>query len=318
MGFLGTAAAIWNGTGVKDAPKAPPGPSFYQFWALDEADKKAFECQLRLAPSSLHATTPMRGQVSMDFDGRVSLLNAGPGVSRWTLGGEHGVGKLDAGTLDKTGGDSPGLAAMKALQDFFVRWAQENVKRQAAGKAELRLCFAIVGGGPSELRYARWIIWPETFPTWDRTTAKPLGWDWSLTFRVLESLDQIKPEKARASDPAKRLGALDKLMAKVGLKPWDPRKGLLANLKEQAGNASRVRTALKDGLGKARQSIGEWTGLARSLAANTRGILYDTRKEVRDTRTMVKTDVAVIRESAVSSRRLAGAIRREALQGRLR
>lgn len=312
MSLLSSAKNILLGKTDAKASSSPNMlvPSVYWLTAFD-GEAEFSSVRFRLAPNALSAQTPMRSQVTQDFDGNVSVLDGGPGVSRWTLSGQHGIGALDKASIGLSGGDSPGLKAMKELQEFFVDWSDENTKRRAAGTSPLRLQFSMLGGGPTELRNARWWIWPESFPTQKRSAQSPLGWDWDFSFFALETLDAIEPLPAIPPDAPKKLGLLDKLMKKCGLKPWDPKKGLLGNLQEMKRNVDKVRKTVNDGIKKVTKTTISFTGAIRGMVTAAQGILKDTRTEVKNVRTIVKSDAMVVRRAAIETRRLAGALKRE-------
>lgn len=305
------------GAGVSAASRIPGalpsqvGPSTYWFRAFD-GDKEVFSVRLRLPPSSLRFIQPLRSQVRQDFNGGISVLEGGPGIGRWSLSGQHGIGKLDDKTLAKHGGDTAGLQAMKALHAFFTRVEAEGLARRVKGGTSYRVEFAISGGGPSELRYAKWRIRAESLPTWERSNTNPLNWEWSFSFLVLESLSDIKPEKARTPDAPGALSALDKALGKLGLKPWNPNKGLLANLQEMKRNGDRIREGIAVGMRQVTTTVRGLTGAARGLAEVSNAILRDTRNSVHDVRTGALGDVRGVRDAAIAGRRLAGAVWREA------
>ena len=285
--------------------------SQYLFRVMDPtgSTKEGESFALRLAPTSLERTNPVRGQVTQDFNGDISELDGGLGVSRMQLSGTHGVGPLTDEALAKTGGDSAGLKSLRDFHAFFVNWAEKNAARRSAGQALTRLKFSILGGGPTELTWSEWWIRPESIPSWTRSASNPLAWDWSMSFFLLGQVqDKVNRKATKAKGPT---SFLDRIFGGA-LKPWDPNKSLIQNVQAMRTNAMVIQRTIQTYQSTAAGYVTGMSSAIRGLALSGNAVLRDTRSNVADVRGSVDSDRMAVRDGARNARYLAGSLRRVA------
>ncbi len=310
-----------------EASKAGTAPKLasYLIRSVDEAGKEVNKVAFLMPPQSLNAVRPWRGQATVDAAGKVSALDGGPGLGRWSINGTHGVwGPMGPDNKNRDAEKTLGLAAAEDVQAFFVDFAAANQKRLQENKAALRLQFLITGGGPSELQYRLLWIQPESAPSWTRSNANPMAWDWDWSFLVLgeETKDPAKkdpvggPLAGTAASIAQKADALSSALDKLGLKPWDKNKGLFANLQTMVQNVKAIRSKAQAALAQGKVFVQGITDQAHALAQAATGILYDTRNAIRDVRAVTGSNIADIRKAARDAQRLAGEIKRAAQGGR--
>lgn len=143
---------------------------------------------LRIPPSSLRITSPIRAELTLDLLGGVTAAQGGMGLRRWTISGTHGVGLGPGMVATAANGEvtmAKGYAVRQALAAFFEAWATANESRRKEQKPMLRMLFAIRGGTLTEFQNEEWWIQPDGLPEETRTVGRPLAWDWSLSFVAL-------------------------------------------------------------------------------------------------------------------------------------
>jgi phage baseplate assembly protein W len=157
---------------------------------------------LRIPPSNLRISQPIRAEVSIDLLGYITVAQGGMGLRRWTISGTHGVGKgkyLNGAKSDTSlisaasSGEfvmSGGFAVRQALASLFEAWATANEKRRIEKKIPMRMKFSVLGGTFSEFQNEEWWIQPDGLPEDSRSASRPMAWDWSLSFIALQRIEE--------------------------------------------------------------------------------------------------------------------------------
>jgi phage baseplate assembly protein W/nucleoid-associated protein YgaU len=252
-----------------------------------ELGKVTPQVALRIPPSSLRISAPIRAEVSMDLANGITVAHGGMGIRRWTLSGSHGVGlgpKIVAQAKNGGFAMSGGYAVRTALVEFFEAWVSANDKRKAEGKPLLRMLFAIRNGTLTEFQNEEWWIQPDSLPEESRSASKPLAWEWSLSFQALArrskresatSFDALMPASSRAVEDAveKASAAADKVIAKA-------QKSRLQYLLEKA-------KALKDGLESIKGRVSSAVSLYRNGVSGVSDYIRSTARIAQETLLLV-------------------------------
>jgi hypothetical protein len=284
------------GTARASSSAKPPGPQgrrplpFYSFevWDKDGAVKPGVipggapsKVILRIPPANLEVRQPIRSQIWKGFDHQPVVIEAGLGIAHWTLSGSHGVGPT---MLYSNGAESAGFHVRNQLQQLFLGYAKENVRRSGSGEPLLRMVFAIRDGSVTEFVNLQWWIQPESLPTDTRTAARPFEWAWSLAFWALDEIPGMdaKPAPADALAPP----SVDQIQSKG--------KGLLGSLKAEIQSAFVSKdTSLLGRLVTLQQGLHTLVARAQDL----RRAAVETVNSVRDmTAGVIRQVDAILRE----------------------
>lgn len=247
---------------------------------------------LRIPPSSMRISSPIRADISIDLLGDITVAPGGMGLRRWSLGGSHGVG-LGPEML-KTAADggftmAGGYSVRQALANFFETWVTENEKRRKEQRPLLRLLFAVRGGTLTEFQNEEWWIQPDGLPEDSRSAARPLSWEWSLSFLAI----QRKTDDLQASSWNGLAGVLMPPSARAVLDKIDGNPFIaLDNVIETAQKAKQndilaKLKAVRDGLQSVRDKVSEAVNLYRSTVSGVSGYIRSCARLVQETMLLI-------------------------------
>lgn len=271
-----------------------PGLPFYSFEVYKDDGKgkptlassadfgnKDTKVLLRIPPSNLRISVPIRAQVDLDLLGGITAAQGGLGLRRWTISGTHGAGtspKLIRQAADGTPTMSSGYMARNAINTLFETWATQNEKLRRENKPTLRLLFAVRGGSLSEFQNEEWWIQPDSLPEDSRSAGRPHAWDWSLSFMALMRMteqdlnfttDSLIPPSLQdvinKNDEA--IAKLNKAIAKA---QTAQKKGLLDNLRSIRDKLMKVRDGLKNIKGSVSSAVSTYRGIVSGVSGFVR------------------------------------------------
>lgn len=243
---------------------------------------------LRIPPSNMRISSPIRAELSLDLLGGVTAAQGGMGLRRWSMGGTHGVGLGPEMVSKAANGEvtmAKGYAVRLALATFFEAWATANEKRRKEQRPMLRMLFAIRGGTLTEFQNEEWWIQPDGLPEETRSAGRPLAWDWSLSFVALArreeglakatGVETLMPPSSRAV-----LDSIDEAEWQMeGVISRAQRSKLQAVLENAQG--------IKAGLQSIRDRVSAATSLYRNSVSGVAGYIRSCARLVQETMLLV-------------------------------
>lgn len=274
--FVGDIDDAW-----KHALNDPLGiQSAYMFQAVDDQDffptKEEFDgreakFQFALPPQSIQIQRSLRGEVMRDVTSGTSIVAGGEGIGRISIQGTHGVGSSRDFTRPSAGRDM-----RDKLAAFFDTWVHVNDARGRMGQSQLRLIFGMVGGSWSNPESESYYVWPESFPSNQRTAGRPHSWEWSISLQILAVHDsRVVDDKMTLLSPAaavKKLARSEGLLSDlVGL--YKKGVGVAQYLRDLVSKLAKARNQIQGYVSGAKTDIYAVTDLVRGSAQISADIL---------------------------------------------